>query len=797
MLCFGYFFLGFSQEQLPDSTWVPIYKKEQATVLNKAYFTNLFYNNVHVVTLTNVPENYQVTPLALSIDALLKQTQLNKSYTSTEVQGTELEKSLRTVEKFSFPFANVLTASLAEKINIATNTPKLVAYKGTVQQLTATANHTLNTKQFLHLLHEDALHKLDKASYLRKRLLDFLVGNSNINTEEEKWVIQQKGNEKLLQPYLYKYNNQYMKYDGTYKLITKLIDAYKHLEPYDDKIKNIKKHSKKFIGLDVNLVSDLPYNVWQAEVSFIKDKLNPKALDSIKQNMPKGLPLSTINMLFEALSKRINNLHSIAAEYYNLIAPNKVVTATNKNNLIDIERNGSLIVIKIYDEQKGKTTPIQVNEFSVNNTKEIWVYGLDGNDYFEVKGVSKKYIPIKLIGGNNTDKYEITNGNKVQVYDSKSNTFTVLKHRARVKLSENKNVTNYNANKYKQTKNKIKPKIGANPDDGIFLGLVNEYTVLGFEQNPHTQFHQVSANFYLGTSGFKLGYYGEKANAYKSFNAFVKLGYQSPNYSTNFFGFGNETPNFDDNLKLDYNRVRMENVDVDLGVFKKHKNYYMSGQLFFESRKIDQTPDRFVSSETLFFPDANFFERKNYAGVAANYEYINITIPFADNLVVRPKIALRTTVNLNKLNNTNVSLAPSLFLAHPLYSDKIVLDATLSYAHVFGKDVPFYQAASIGGSSGLRGYRNQRFTGQSSLIASTNFKWFVKELESEILPLQFGVLGGVDAGRVWVEEEKSSEIHSDYGMGLWLQTSDMIKAELQAFNAKEGMRFTINVAIGF
>ena len=103
----------------------------------------------------------------------------------------------------------------------------------------------------------------------------------------------------------------------------------------------------------------------------------------------------------------------------------------------------------------------------------------------------------------------------------------------------------------------------------------------------------------------------------------------------------------------------------------------------------------------------------------------------------------------------------------------------------------------MGGSTGIRGYRNERFTGQSLAYASTNLKWHIKDLKSEVLPLQLGLLGGFDCGRVWQEEENSSVLHTDFGAGIWLQTADLIKAKLQAFKGDEGVRISFNLSIGF
>ena len=788
---------GFSQSKKTDSVWVSVYKNDTSKVSFNSYsinYNDLFYRNIQVPVHDTINENEQLIPIAQSIESLLKQTQLDKSYTISEVKGTELEKTLKEVEQFSYPFSSCITSRLATKLNLQTNNPVLVSNNEQLHQLVVFDDKLVSTKKMLGLLHKNSDIQIDANSYLRFRLLSFIIGSFNTNPDMYVWkeTIDQK-----IIPYINSYQNQYMNFDGTYKLITKLVKSYKHLEPYSSRIKNIKKSSQNFIGFDVNILSTLPYSQWENEIVVIQNLLDDDTLKEIEKSLPKGILSTKTETLFSILKERVLNLSQIGTEYYNLISPNKVVVATNENNLIDVTRVEEGTLIEMFNEKEGKESSIKSYNFSSIDTEEIWVYGLNGSDYFEVSGTSKKHIPLKLIGGNNSDKYEIQNGEKVTIIDSKHQTFVVEKDKAKLHLSEERYITSYQVEKYKHNVNTIKPKFGANPDDGLFIGIIDEYKVLNFDQNPFSALHQVSANLYLGTLGFKANYYGEKANVYRGFNAFGGLGYQSSNYSTNFFGFGNETPNLDDNLKLDYNRIRMSTFDAKLGLLKDVSHYKFSANLFFESIKIDKTPDRFVTSETLFFPSVDFFERKNYVGLSGYYQYKNISLSIFENLTILPKIDLKVSADINEFSRTNVALQPSLYLSHPMYASKIILDATISYKKVMGSDIPFYQAANLGGNTGLRGYRNQRFTGQSLFYTSTNLKWFIKELKSEVLPLQFGILGGFDVGRVWQNKETSAQLYSDFGAGFWLQTADLIKAELQAFKGDEGLRFSINIAIGF
>jgi len=792
-----YSVFGFSQSKTQDSVWISVYKKNTSEVFYTAKsinYNDLFYKNIQVPIYDSIKATEKLVPIAQSIASLLQQTQLDKSYTPAEVKGTELEKSLREVEQLSYPFSTCITSSLAQKLNLQTNNPILVSNKDKLHQLVMLDDQLISTKEMLNLVHKNSAIQIDKSAYLRFRLLSLIVGGYNQEPDSYVWKVS---DQQKIVPYINSYQNQYMSFNGRYKLLTDLVRSYKHLETYTGRIENIKKSSRKFIGFDVNILSSLPYHYWEEEIIAIKSLLNDSAILEIVSGFPKGVLSVKTEGLISILNERILNLDEIATEYYNLISPNKIVVATDENNLIDITKREVDVLVNIYNEKEGKNTPIHSYVFSSIDTDGIWVYGLKGNDYFEVTGESKKDIPLTLIGGDNTDKYEIQNGNQVVIFDDKHQTFIVAKDKAKVHLSDEKYITTYQNDKYKHKINTVKPKFGANPDDGLFIGSLNEFKIMGFDQHPFSTLHQVSANLYLGTLGFKVGYYGEKSSVYKGFNAFGGVGFQSSNYSTIFFGFGNETQNLDDNLKLDYNRIRMSTFDVKLGLLKNNKRFDVSANLFFESIKIDETSDRFVTSETLFFPEEGFFERKNYVGLSGYYHYKNTSLSVLDDLLISPKIGLKISADTNEFKKTNVALHPSLYLSHPMYVDKISLDATISCLHVFGSDIPFFQAANLGGNTGLRGYRNQRFTGQALFYTSTNIKWHIKELKSEVLPLKFGMLGGFDLGRVWQENETSSQLHTDFGAGFWLQTADLIKAELQAFKGDEGMRFSINITVGF
>ena len=67
----------------------------------------------------------------------------------------------------------------------------------------------------------------------------------------------------------------------------------------------------------------------------------------------------------------------------------------------------------------------------------------------------------------------------------------------------------------------------------------------------------------------------------------------------------------------------------------------------------------------------------------------------------------------------------------------------------------------------------------------------------KFLPLQIGVFTGIDAGRVWLENDPSKKWHNDYGAGFWVSAADSIQGTFNFFNSEEGFRFSFGFGISF
>ena len=114
-----------------------------------------------------------------------------------------------------------------------------------------------------------------------------------------------------------------------------------------------------------------------------------------------------------------------------------------------------------------------------------------------------------------------------------------------------------------------------------------------------------------------------------------------------------------------------------------------------------------------------------------------------------------------------------------------------------GDDYEFFQAANLGANNGLRGYRNERFSGKSAFVQSTDLRFNLNRIKTSLIPFDIGFYGGFDYGRVWVDSEKSDTWNNSFGGGVFANALDIFVINLSAFSSDDGLRLAFKLGLGF
>lgn len=665
------------------------------------------------------------------------------------------------------------------------------------------SNELISTHDMLRELREDEDNLVDEGAYIRARLFDMLIGDWDRHEDQWRWAKFKEDNKTVYRPMPRDRDQAFsIMADGTLLgFATKIVPTLRLMQSYDEELKSPKWFNLEPYPLDVALINQSTRQDWNVQVKHIIDNLTEEVIDEAFTYFPEEVHDETINEIKQKLIGRRANLQKISNQYYSQVNKYAIIKGTDKDDHFEIERVGRITKVTAYRMQQGvKGEIFHERDYSNLDTKEIWIYGLDDEDVFKVSGEGESLIKIRIVGGQNKDTYNIENGRKLKMYDYKSKESEFVTNRGSKKLTDDYETNIYNHKKPTYNSNQLIPSIGSNPDDGFKIGVANTYTAYGFERNPFTSQHALAAGYYFATKGFDIAYSGEFANIIGRTNLILEAIFTSPNYAINFFGYGNETNNpeadEDDGLDvdLDYNRVKLRTIKIapslqwhgDLGSEVKLG-------LSYESIEVEKTEGRFINT----IIGNNIDVHNDFIGAELSYGYEN-----RDNKVF-PTIGMETNIQVGYKSNIEESngfgyIIPSLAFDYKLNSSGQLVLATKFSGHVnFGDNFEFYQAATLGANNGLRSYRNERFTGKSAFVQSTDIRWNFTNLKTGLMPFSIGIYGGVDYGRIWIENDNSDKWNNSVGGGFFVNFAGLAAGNFSVFNGEDGLRLAFKLGFGF
>ena len=655
-----------------------------------------------------------------------------------------------------------------------------------------------STDDLFAKLRKDEKYQMDEGAYIRARLFDMLIGDWDRHGDQWRWAEFEENGKHIFRPIPRDRDQAFSDFDGALLgSVRTLISPARMMQKYTPELNNLEWFNAEPLPMDRVLIQNSTLEDFIREAKHLQSSITPEVIDEAFLRMPEAVQDETMEEIKSILKMRKELLTGIASDYYALLQENVILRATDKDDLVEVQRNsdGSTRVIISRIKEGKKADRILDKIFYAKDTREIWIYGLDDKDEFVVTGQPVKAISIRLIGGQENDRFNIEQGKKIRVYDHGSKKNTVVKNNGgRVSFTDiyEHNIFNFDRNKYSTTS--LLPGIGYNPDAGFIAGINYTKTDFGFERNPFSTRHRLTGRYHFATKGIELRYQGETSSIFEHFNLAYGAEFNSPTFTRNFFGLGNDTENLDEELGIDYNRVNMSHFSFFTGLVRRSaygSDFHLN--LILDGYEIEENQDRFIAE---FSNDPDFYEWKYFTTLQAGYSYASYDNELNPSRGVQFEINTGYTINIKDLNKGFFFLKPELNMFSRLTGDKkLVLRTGVRSDLNFGNDLEFYQNAFLGGNSGLRGFRVNRFTGRNSLVFNGDLRYNFNEFKTALLPLQFGIYTGYDYGRVWVANDDSNTWHNSYGGGIYMVTGRVVNLDLSLFNSTEGSRFAFRLGL--
>ena len=643
-------------------------------------------------------------------------------------------------------------------------------------------DHFLNFKKFigsdelLEKMFEDNDIKIDDEAFIKDRLFDMIIGDWDRHLDQWKWGKIEKDDHDIYVPIPTDRDQAFSTFNGV--LLKTVISAagQKYLQPFDYTIKDVTRVEKRF--LDRLLTNHSLLEEWVSQAKSLQQLLTDNVIENSIKQMPAEIFAISGNDIIAKVKSRRNHLVEYATQYYYFLAKEVEIVGSNKSEYFEINRlnddETSINVYKINKEGEKKNKPFYSRVFKTDETKEIRLYGLSGNDIYTINGKVNSGIRIRIIGGDKNDSI-INNSNiKIHVYDDANN---VVKGSSIKLHSSDSSDHTFDYDAYRYDKKGIKPIVGYTNEDPFFVGIGYGATHHKWRKLPFAYKQGIGVKYSITQKAFSVFYQGLFPGAIGKWDLLLNADYDAIRWM-NFYGIGNETKFTTKIVK--FNRTQTKEYSGQLGLQRKFGKNTFTISGFYQSVRIINDTGRFVI-KNIAPTQPDIFKTNNYAGGQLMYKYVH----FNDSIV--PTAGFSFIANAAHYQNLtqsssfqNYSGIVQIYI--PLIS-KFSLAIRGAGGTVTGNPL-FYQLPHIGGADDLRGYRRERFFGKTA-FANSNELRFITNLRSYIMNGKIGFSVFYDEGRVWQPSETSTTWHTDYGVGFLLAPFNGILANIAYGISKE------------
>jgi hypothetical protein len=630
-----------------------------------------------------------------------------------------------------------------------------------------------STGKIINSMLEDNEHHVDQEKVLTARLLDMLIGDWDRHADQWRWGTSDTGVGKLYFPIPKERDQAFSNSDGflVNRAAKKLVPF---LQGFRSEIEDINGFNYQTKDFDRFFINNLDEKAWQRITKDFQRRMTDSVIENAVKKFPEPIYKLDAQMVMDKLKSRREALYNEALTYYKFISKVVTVAGSNKSEFFHVKKHPEGLQVTVY--KKLNTTDsasvMFTRVFQETVTKEIRLFGLNGNDKFEIDKDVSSGILLRIIGGKGNDTFDLKGNIRNKVYDlslEKNASINLVK--SKTDFSTNPRIHDYSMTGFSYNQLKFPQlELGYNTEDLFLIGGGITLRTHGFRKDPYATEQRLGALYAPGRDAFRIKYTGNFTKAVFKNDLLVRADLVYPT-NNNFFGFGNKTV-FDKNLPVDYYRVRYKYLETDILLKKKMGSMIevSIGPTYYRYWSDPQDNDKRIMNNPLIIgaDSATTYSTKNYLGAKARFDinYVNNDLFPTRGMIWYTELNPLYGIGGNAKNIVRFTTDATIYAS---LTDNATMGAIfrLGAGHIFGKNYEYFQALSLGAHNVLRGYRKNRFSGSSLMYASTELRVRIIKSQSYVLPGDFGVMGFYDLGRVWHKGEDSRKWHGAYGAGLY------------------------------
>lgn len=737
------------------------------------------------------------------------------------LRGTLAQRIVQDMISASYPYAPLVVPTLAKAVGVLAAQPEFFfvpddpafgqyqkLFANTVVMLedrdpTPDGSQTKSSDKILNKMFEDNDHHVDQEAVLKARLLDMLIGDWDRHPDQWKWGTGDTGKGKLYYPVPRDRDQAFFNSDG---FLVKFLSRkqMQFLQGFKKNIPNIDGLNYVARDFDRLFLTSLDKKSFEATADTFQRQITDAVIVAAAQKLPPEILQLDSAMIVDRLISRRNLLKKNALHYYKFLSREVNVPGSNKPEFFHVENDNGDLRLSVYkkNNEQDSVTLMFRRTFKYKYTKELNLFGLNGNDKFVIDPDVSSKIKMHIVGGKGEDMYDLRGNIKNKTYDlsTEKNTYLNLR-RTDKETSSDPSIIAYHTNDYEYNKF-LFPQInlGYNAEDKILFGFGFNSRKYGFRKDPYKSDQKLITLFAPNRVAFQAKYRAVFNTLILKNDLIINAEYLSPTLN-NFFGYGNRSK-YDKSKGLDFYRVRFKYLQTDVLLRRRYNDIFQlsAGPTYYHyASDFNDNKTRILNTPAVIGRDSSsVYSNKDYVGVKLKFDISYINNELFPSRGITWFTELSSVKGLND-NSHGITKLTSDMTVYATVSDASKVTAVLRAGggKILNGEPEYFQTLTLGANNYVRGYRKNRFSGTSMLYGSGEVRFKLFKSNSLLFPGDVGVLGYYDIGRVWYAGENSGKWHDAAGGGLYFVPYNILMISATIGISEEDRLFNFTVGTKF
>lgn len=674
----------------------------------------------------------------------------------------------------------------------------------------------INTSKVLQKRLGNNENHVDQSFVLRSRIFDIWIGDWDRHDDQWRWASFKSKKRETYRPIPRDRDQAFFVNEGVIPRFWSHKWTMPQFEGFDDKVSWPSGLSYGARYFDRSFLTELTEKDWIAVAKDLQEKLTDRVIEESILEWPDEIYRLHGEEVIRKLKARRTDLITYAVSHYKFLARTVDIVGSDKKEKFDVNRlPGGDVHVRVFNMTKDVVQDQILYDrlFKRSETKEIRIYGLDGDDRIEVTGTARKSILIRVIGGDGMDslidKSHVNGLNgKTLYYDLKGKNSVVQDGEVSDRTSHDPAVNTYDRRAFEY--DRLAPLVigNFNPDDGLFIGGGMSYQTEAFRDAPFNQRQIALFGVALGTSSFNFLYRGDYTDVIGRWGLEINADLKLPHYVSNFFGPGNESefdqgidekPGYNVDRSIDYYRFRFEELKLEAYFTRRIGSWglFKAGPTV-QRIELDNPgdKDRYIKEYAATVPYNAFEDHNIYTGASWRFTIDKRNSERFTTRGVVFHIGGKHMAGISTQANDFSSYESSVSFYQAFRLPVRVVFAARMGGGLNSSKYEFYQSQVLNGTTELRGFRKMRFYGDRKIYANLEMRIKLLSLRTYLFPASVGILGFHDLGRVWYKDEnnqdptasngRSNVWHKGWGGGIWFTPFNLAVLSVEAAHSNEG-----------